>query len=80
MQFENRNQYLEAVAQWKAEYKDLSARIRAIKHQIANESREQGYTYAWTKLANARDEANRMIGVRHQSKVDANEQYLSTRA
>ncbi len=80
MEFENRTQYLAAVAEWKAAYKELSAQIRALKHQIANESRTQGYTYAWTKLASAKDVAKAMINERHESKVEANRQYLATRA
>lgn len=78
--FTNRTEYLAQVAEWKDAYKTLSAEIRAIKHQIKEESRAKGYTYLHYDLRNAKIKARALIGERHGSKVEAQRQYLSTRA
>lgn len=79
MQFETREQYIIAATQWKAEYEQLSKKIRAIKHQIKEESRAKGFTYAWSALASAKTEAQVMLGVRQESKIEAQRQYLAQR-
>lgn len=79
MQFENRTQYLAAVAMWKAAYQEHSVKIRAIKAQIKEESRKKGYTYAWSALRAAKNQATSMIGERQEAKIEAQHQYLASR-
>ena len=73
--FNTRAEYLAYTDEWKDAYKTLSAEIRAIKHQIKEESRERGYTYLWYDLRSAKDIARTLINERHAAKVEAARQY-----
>lgn len=79
MDFQTREQYLAAVSEWKIAYKELSAKIRAIKAQIKDENRKLGYSYAWSQLMAAKSNATGTISWRRDAKIEAQRQYLEAR-
>lgn len=76
LNFKSREGYLEWSAQWKTDYANISSEIRQMKHKIANECREKGFTYAWYELRSLQKEASEMLSWRHGMKEQAQEQWL----
>jgi hypothetical protein len=60
--FETRAEYLEFRADWKAQYKQQTLRIRSLRKQTY-ELRGEEQSYAQSKLASARKEANRQMQI-----------------
>lgn len=79
MNFTNRQEYLAAVTMWKANYKELSSKIREVKAKIKEENRKKGFTYLWHDLGQLKIEATDQIAVRQASKIEAQRQYLISR-
>lgn len=80
MEFTTRATYIAAVANWKAEYKQLSADIRAAKLAYKAAQRSNDIRDIWKTLgalSNLQVIANNMIYDRHAGKVTAQEQYLA---
>jgi hypothetical protein len=77
--FTNKIEYLAWRQQWKAEYKDLSKRIRLLKLSINEGQRNRQYVGGLqNELRDLRAEATQMIELRKQSKVEAQKQYLAS--
>lgn len=80
MEFTTRATYIAAVANWKAEYKQLSIDIRAAKLAYKAAQRSNDIRDIWktlSTLTNMQVVANNMIYDRHAAKVTAQEQYLA---
>lgn len=78
--FNTREEYLAWAAEWKAEYKQLSADIRAAKHAYKAAQRADVYNDIQnTRVAVGRlkYQANQMIALRGESKVEAQRQYMA---
>lgn len=75
--FENKEQYLAEVAQWKSAYKELSKNIRALKVEYKKAQREGISVYpVLGQLNTARELANTLLELRAGSKVEAQRQYV----
>jgi hypothetical protein len=86
--FTSRETYLADVAAWKALYAEHSQQIRdtrrAFNEAQSAHSKGEGNRYndierLRSQVARLRDEATDLIGRRHQSKVEAQRQYLEAR-
>jgi alpha-amylase/alpha-mannosidase (GH57 family) len=88
--FNSRETYIAAAAQWKADYKDLSQKIRDVRKQFndaqkvfaKSSTREGTYWPAWKEVERLRSErdglrnqATYMIDGRISMKAQAQEQY-----
>jgi len=76
--FNSRATYLEFRAEWKAEYKQVSANIREAKIAIKNSQRESGNTpfQVYYRLRGAQRRANEMLELLAVAKKLAQVQYL----
>jgi len=76
--FNSRATYLEFRAEWKAEYKQVSANIREAKIAIKNSQRESGNTpfQVYHKLRSSQRRANEMLELLIEAKKKAQKQYL----
>jgi hypothetical protein len=79
LNFTNRETYIIWRAEWRTEYKELSQTIRDTKIKLKNEFRETGYTDLNWDLIQLRREATQMLGLRCNSKIMAQEQYLQNK-
>lgn len=78
--FNTKEEYLAWTAEWKAEYKQLSADIRAAKHAYKAAQRSDVYNdiqNARIAMGRLKYKANEMITLRLQSKFEAQRQYLA---
>lgn len=76
--FNNKQEYLAAVALWKSEYRDLSINIRANKHKFKSSQREGLENYNLRALlSKLKKEATDMLKARAQGKMEAQRQYLA---
>lgn len=78
--FNTKEEYLAWAAEWKAEYKVLSAKIREAKHAYKAAQRADKYhdiQNTRVALGRLKYEANQMIALRGESKVEAQRQYLA---
>jgi len=69
--FTDRQTYLDFVANWKAEYKDLSEKIRITKQEVKDANRKndpQLYKLQWN-VRKMKDTATQMIEDRHAAKA-----------
>ena len=76
--FNSRKTYLEFRAEWKAEYKQVSADIREDKNAIKNSQRESGQTppQIYSRLSRSQRRANEMLELLIEAKKLAQQQYL----
>lgn len=75
--FNNKQEYLNAVALWKSGYKSLSQDIRQLKHEFKAIQRQGGNEIPLrTKLQNLKSSATAMIEQRMKGKIEAQRQYL----
>lgn len=78
--FKNREEYLAAVAVWKADYKQLSADIRAaknaLKESMRSKQRDGGYI---STIYSLKSDARQMLEDRAASKVEAQRQYMAAK-
>ena len=80
MKFTNKETYLAYRSEWKANYKNLSQEIRALKVEINETQRAKGYAGSMQyQLLKLRKQATAMIEERKESKVEAQRQYLATK-
>jgi hypothetical protein len=80
MNFNSRETYLVAVAQWKAEYAAHSLAIRQLKHDRSNLQREGKDVYrTLVAITVAKNQATEMINERLASKEAAQAQYEEAR-
>lgn len=78
--FNNKQEYLQAFALWKADYKKLSETIRAKKYEYKTAQRQRQNEYPLLiSLRVFKTEATAMIEARVKSKVEAQRQYLAER-
>jgi exoribonuclease II len=76
MKFNNKETYLEYRSNWKSEYNTLSKQIRALKKT----TRESGHQITWQEcreLKQLKEKATYMLIQREESKVEAQNQYMS---
>lgn len=81
--FTNRATYINAVNEWKEEYKELSATIRAAKLDVKAKNRANDMGGLWraqSNLSSLSYEAYRMLIDRANAKIEAQEQYLAEKA
>ena len=76
--FNSRETYLEFRAEWKAEYKQISADIREDKNAIKNSQRESGHTppQIYGRLSRSHRRANELLEILGEAKQLAQKQYL----
>jgi hypothetical protein len=81
MNFNSRETYLNAVAQWKAEYKTHSEYLRGLK-QKRDQLQRDGKDCAVVQwdIIGAKRQANELLTERQDGKVDAQLQYEATRS
>jgi len=78
--FNTREEYLVWATEWKAEYKELSTKIREAKHAYKAAQRSDIYNDIQSTrvaLGRLKYEANQMIELRGRSKFEAQRQYLA---
>lgn len=82
MYFHNRISYFMATSAWKVAYRQLSAELRALKHQFKQAQRDGAVTLV-EDLRQTIDlnkhKATSMIAERHQAKQEAQRQWLAKR-
>jgi len=77
--FTNKEEYLAYRSNWKAEYKQLSKDIRTLKAEM----RESGHQITWSEfsqLKKLKTNATEMLDALKQAKVEAQKQYLASKA
>lgn len=77
--FNSKETYLAYRSEWKAEYTQLSKEIRALKAEIRQPDRKISWEEA-RDLRKLKDTATAMIEERKASKVEAQRQYLESKA
>lgn len=80
LNFTNRATYITAVAQWKADYKELSKTIRAAKLHYKATQRANDLGPMWKAHSELKDlsyKANQMLAERAAGKEQAQAQYLA---
>lgn len=81
--FTNRETYLAWRAEWRAQYKNISAQIRAKKLELKTAFRSNDYVAAYKlqrQIPMLRDMATSMLETRKESKEQAAAQYLAAKA
>lgn len=82
MYFHDRTSYLAATSAWKVAYRQLSAKLRTLKHQFKQAQRD-GAVALVEDLRQTIDlnkhKAISMIAERHQAKQEAQRQWLAQR-
>jgi hypothetical protein len=80
MNFTNKETYLAYRAEWKAEYKQLSASIRKAKLELKNAQREGGASWShFRACADGKAKAREMLDELHEAKIEAQRQWLAQR-
>ena len=77
---EDKATYLAFCAEWKAEYKALSQKIRKEKHDFKQAQRDNTYQEGERlrrSLAKLKEEANTLLSLRAESKVVTNTNYAA---
>ncbi len=78
LNFTTREEYVAWRAEWRANYKLVSQRIRTARNTIKNMQREDKWQGMWNQcaeLVRARRDANELLELRIASKIEAGKQY-----